>query len=133
MNVKKKICANCQTEQVIWKSDKGNKYCKSCWYKSKEPSSKPLKTKPINQKSTKMIALDAAYSKLRKIFLERKPMCEAALPGCSSSSTDVHHKKGRGEYHLVVDTWLSVCRNCHTYIEEHPVEAKELGFSENRL
>lgn len=133
MQQKKKLCNNCNTEQYIWKNDGGNRYCKSCWYKSKEQDSKPLNKKPINPKSKKMVILDQAYTKLRKIFLERKPMCEAALPCCSGSSTDVHHKKGRGKYHLVVETWLSVCRQCHVYIEEHPDEAIELGFSEKRI
>jgi len=26
-----------------------------------------------------------------------------------------------------------VCRSCHRWIEENPNEAKELGYSENRL
>lgn len=133
MQQKKKLCNNCNTEQYIWKNDGGNRYCKSCWYKSKEKDSTPLKRKPINPKSKKMQILDDAYSKLRKKFLEQKPMCEAALPGCAGSSTDVHHKKGRGKYHLTVSTWLSVCRPCHMYIEEHPTEAQELGFSEKRI
>lgn len=128
---KKKLCNNCNTEQFIWKNDKGSRYCKSCWYKSKE-NKKPLQRKPINKKSKKMQATDAAYTILRKKFMEEYPMCQAALPGCNKSSTDVHHMKGRGIYHLEVSTWLSVCRQCHTYIEEHPKEAKELGFSEDR-
>jgi hypothetical protein len=130
---KKKLCNNCNTDQFIWKNDKGNRYCKSCWYKSKESTAKPLKVKPINFKSKTMLALDSAYSVLRVKFMSDKPMCEAALPGCNISSTDVHHKKGRGKYHLVVSTWLSVCRNCHMYIEEHPDEAIELGFSDERI
>jgi len=135
MQVKKKLCNNCNTEQFIWKNDKGNRYCKHCWYKAslKEYKSKPLIKKPINQKSKKMQAIDQAYTKLRRKFMEANPICNAALHCCSGLSTDVHHKKGRGEYHLVVDTWLSVCRPCHNWIEENPDEAKELGFSESRL
>jgi len=130
---KKKLCNNCNTEQFIWKNDAGNRYCKSCWYKTKSTDAKPLKKTPVNQKSKKMQVIDQAYSKLRKKFLESNPMCQAALHCCTSSSTDVHHKKGRGRYHLVVSTWLSVCRTCHTYIEEHPTEAVELGYSKNRI
>ena len=129
---KKKLCNNCNTEQFIWKNDKGSRYCKNCWYKSMETKT-PLKArKPLNPKSKRMQTTDAAYSTLRKKFMEQKPMCEAKLHCCNGSSTDVHHKKGRGKYHLKVSTWLSVCRQCHTYIEEHPKEAKELGFSEDR-
>ena len=129
---KKKLCNNCNTEQFIWKNDKGSRYCKSCWYKSKGPTAMPLNKKRINPKSKKMQILDLAYSKLRRKFMEEKPMCEAALHCCNGRSTDVHHKKGRGKYHLVVSTWLSVCRACHMYIEEHPKEAIELGYSEKR-
>ena len=113
---KRKLCNNCNTEQFIWKNDKGSRYCKSCWYKAKQ-TTKPLARKRINPKSKKM----------------QKPMCEAALPVCNGPSTDVHHKKGRGQYHLKVSTWLSVCRQCHNYIEEHPEEAIELGYSEKRI
>ncbi len=130
---KRKLCNNCNTEQFIWKNDKGSRYCKSCWYKAKQPTTKPLARKRINPKSKKMQVLDLAYSKLRRKFMEENPMCEAALHCCNGGATDVHHKKGRGQYHLVVSTWLSVCRPCHNYIEEHPDEAIELGYSEKRI
>ena len=99
---KKKLCNNCNTEQFIWKNDKGSRYCKSCWYKSKGPTAKPLNKKRINPKSKKMQILDLAYSKLRRKFMEENPMCEAALHCCNGGATDVHHKKGRGQYHLAV-------------------------------
>ena len=129
---KRKLCNNCNTEQFIWKNDKGSQYCKSCWYKSKK-TTEALVRKHINPKSKKMQVLDLAYFKLRRRFMEEKSMCEAALHCCNGASTDVHHKKGRGKYHLVISTWLSVCRACHNYIEEHPEEAIELGFSEKRI
>lgn len=59
-------------------------------------------------------------------------MCQAKIHKCSLSSTDVHHMRGRGKYHLDTTTWLSVCRNCHTFIELNPEDAKELGFSISR-
>ena len=129
---KKKLCNNCNTLQFIWKNDKGSKYCKYCWYKAKDSKTKPLARKPINPKSKKMKASEQVYTILRRKFMEANPMCQAALHCCSGGSTDVHHKKGRGEYHLVVSSWLSVCRLCHTYIEEHPTEAIQLGLSEKR-
>ena len=128
---KKKLCNNCNTEQFIWKNDKGSRYCKSCWYKSKD-NKKPLQKKPINKKSKKMQVADAAYTILRRKFMEEKPMCEASLPNCNKSSTDVHHMKGRGIHHLEVSTWLSVCRQCHAWIEENPKKAIELGYSQTR-
>lgn len=130
---KKKICSCCNTEQLIWKNHNGNKYCKQCWLTN---NSKPLPkkiSKPIKAKSDKQAALDQLYSVMRKDFLSLHPSCQARLQGCTLQSTDVHHKKGRGEYYLDKTTWLSVCRSCHTWIELNPIKAKELNFSINRL
>ena len=87
----------------------------------------------MKQKSKKMQRIDAKYSQLRRVFLTDYPMCQAALPDCTQRSTDVHHKKGRGIYHNDVSTWLSVCRNCHNWIEANPIDAEELGFSIKRI
>ena len=59
-------------------------------------------------------------------------MCQAKIFECTLKATDIHHKQGRGKYHLDTSTWLSVCRNCHNYIEHHPEEAKELGYTSIR-
>ena len=72
----------------------------------------------MRQKSKKMQRIDTKYSQLRRGFLTDYPM---------------HHKKGRGIYHNDVSTWLSVCRNCHNWIEANPTEAEELGFSISRI
>jgi hypothetical protein len=73
------------------------------------------------------------YSKIRTAYLVVNPHCKANLVGCTGMATEIHHKAGRGENHLRIATWLSVCRSCHTWIELHPIEAKELGLSETRL
>ena len=87
----------------------------------------------MKQKSRKMQRIDAKYSKLRRVFLTNYSMCQAALPGCTQRSTDIHHKKGRGKYHNDITTWLSVCRTCHNWIELNPIDAQELGFSLKRI
>jgi len=83
--------------------------------------------------SKKRSKLNSEYSKLRKQFLEQYPVCQAKIFNCTTSSSDVHHTKGRGKYLNDTSTWLSVCRNCHNWIEENPNEAKQLGFSKSRL
>lgn len=123
---KKKMCAGCKTEQYIWKAVGRDKYCKDC-------AAKLGNTKKIPTKSVKKAGEDQVYSKLRKDYLTMYPVCKAKLPGCTSVATDVHHKAGRGKFYLITTTWLPVCRKCHTYIETNPEDAKELGFSENRL
>ena len=86
----------------------------------------------LNKISKKMVKTNSEYSNLRKTHLEKFPMCQAKVYNCSLRSTDIHHMKGRGKYHLDTSTWLSVCRNCHDWIEKHPDEAKELGYSDTR-
>lgn len=73
------------------------------------------------------------YTKKRTAFLALYKTCQAKLVDCTGAATDVHHKAGRGDNHLKMSTWLAVCRNCHQWIELHPNEAKELGYSESRL
>jgi len=87
----------------------------------------------IRKVSSKMSRINSEYSKLRKEFLLKYPVCHAKIHKCSLHTTDVHHKKGRGKYHLDVSTWLPVCRNCHMWIETHPEDATELGFSESKI
>ena len=132
---KEKLCANCNKLKLIWKTDGRNRYCKDCWYQLEKPTTrktnKPIK--PIRSKSSKLAALEQLYSKLRKDYLESNPSCQASLPGCSRVSTDIHHMKGRGPFLLDVASWISVCRQCHTWIELNPNEAKELNLSTNRL
>lgn len=128
---KKKICDGCGEPRFIWKNSEGKRFCKMCW------SAHLLSTKKqrsLPSRSPKKTKEDSRYSNLRKEFLLEKSMCEAHISGiCSSYSTDVHHKKGRGKHYLDVSTWLSVCRSCHNWIETNPKQAKQLGFSETRL
>jgi hypothetical protein len=83
--------------------------------------------------SDKHKKLMATYLTLRGVYLKNYPICEAQLDGCTNYSTQIHHKKGRGEYLLDSTTFLACCENCHHWIELHPTKAKELGLSLNRL
>jgi len=135
MKVKLKSCDGCGENKVIWKNDSSNKYCQSCWNKIKYSNKKSHKKilKPIPPRSSKRINLDKEYNQLRKIYLTKNGLCQAALPNCTHNATDVHHKKGRGRHYLEVDTWMAVCRTCHIYIETHPVEATDLGFRDSKI
>ena len=134
---KKKLCSSCGELNIIWKNDGGKRFCKRCWsaHSAKSKPNPTAKQKRLPQHSPKRIKLDTEYSARRKVFLSLKPMCEAHLPSlCTQQSTDVHHKAGRtGELYLDETHWLSVCRACHMWIEEHPSSAKEMGYSINRL
>lgn len=126
MQVKLKNCNGCNKLKHIWKSHGKEKYCKECWY-NLEP---PKKISPISKKMRETMD---EYSKKRAAFLVVYSKCQAKLVGCTGNATDVHHKAGRGENHLNISTWMAVCRSCHSWIELNPTEAKELGYSENRL
>ena len=133
INIKLKLCSSCNKEQLIWRSIGKDKYCRQCWLKDNSTPLPKKVLKPIKPKADKQDPLDKLYSIMRKDFLSLHPGCQARLKDCTLQSTDVHHKKGRGLHYLDKLTWLSVCRSCHTWIELHPKEAKELNFSLNRL
>tara|TARA_R110002012_G_scaffold316651_1_gene531854 strand:- start:254 stop:523 length:270 start_codon:yes stop_codon:yes gene_type:complete len=86
----------------------------------------------IRKASKKMAKANNMYTKLRIEYLSNNGICHAKIHRCTLHATDIHHKKGRGEYHLDTSTWLPVCRNCHMWIEENPSDAYELGFSQSR-
>jgi hypothetical protein len=134
MVIKKKICNGCKEEKLIYKCIDGKKYCKYCTYILIPPKQTVTKT-VINRVSDKKKQKDVEYSKLRKLYLESHPFCEANLPGiCTAEATDIHHKSGKiGDDYLDVTNFISLCRSCHLWVENHPIEAKELGFSKNRL
>lgn len=88
----------------------------------------------MRQISKKQSANLRIYKKVREIYLNDNPNCEAKLQGCSYEATEIHHKKGRVGNLLQDDFYfLAVCRCCHVWIEENPVKAKELGLSLSRL
>ena len=78
--------------------------------------------------SKKMAKTNRTYTKLRKDFLLEHPMCQVKVGDCGLQATDIHHKKGRGKYHLDVTTWVSACRQCHSVIHDHIQEAKKYDF-----
>lgn len=85
--------------------------------------------------SKKRAAEMQVYARRRKRYLANNEYCEAKANNlCSTLATQVHHKSGRVGRNLIdIGKFLAVCHNCHKWIEEHPKEAKERGFSLNRL
>jgi hypothetical protein len=74
--------------------------------------------------------LQSGYFDLRWEFLLQHPLCEV----CGHRrSRDVHHRLGRGECLLEIDTFLAVCRSCHIRIHDNPQWAREHGYLGARL
>ena len=139
MKPKKKLCDGCGETRMIWKNHEGNRYCKYCWSRKQTMTKGYLPTakkqRPIAQRSPKRMSQEREYSKKRKSFLLSSPLCQAKLPNtCTTHATDVHHMQGRIGKLLTDETkFLAVCRSCHDWIEMHPIEAKELGFSISKI
>lgn len=130
MEKKKKYCSGCDSEQYIWKNDRltGHRYCKNCWGKiqSKDPEHKV-----IPQVSAKRKKLDAEYLQLRAKHMEKFPLCEIKVAGCTNIGTDIHHKfsgADRSAFYLIQSTWAVTCRNCHSWVHSNSKEARILGW-----
>ena len=130
---KLKICSGCGLSKVMWKSHGKEKYCKDCWYQQSPPKTLAKPTTRPNPISQKMKQTMSIYDKKRTAFMSIHPYCQASLPGCGKTATDVHHMAGRGESHNDINTWLAVCRTCHNWIENNPAKAKAMGLSISRL
>ena len=84
----------------------------------------------IRKLSTKRQKQYREYLKLRRGHLKNNPECYC----CGFQATEIHHRKGRvGELLTDTTTFISLCRSCHHWIESHPLEAKEKGYSLSRL
>ena len=128
MEKKKKYCSGCESDQYIWKAHEGNKYCKNCWGKiqSKDPDHKV-----IPQVSAKRKKLDIEYLKLRAKHMEKFPLCQIKVAGCTNMGTDIHHTyagSNRDAFYLIQSTWAVTCRNCHNYVHENPAKARTMGW-----
>ena len=141
MKTKKKKCDGCEEQRYIWKNVMENsvrkRYCKGCWsVQNNSIKSKPTPIrKPIAHRSSRKKKEDFQYSKQSKTYKENHPNCYACIPNtCTHRTTDVHHKAGRIE-ELLLDQryWLPVCRPCHDWIETHPQESRDLGYSVSKI
>jgi len=64
-------------------------------------------------------------------WLARNRFCEVPreIHDCTFYSSQVHHIKGR-KGPLLNDTrfWMAACQNGHTWIHDHPNEARKKGL-----
>jgi hypothetical protein len=118
---------SCQTEscRIEWALQVVKKQ------KEKQLSSE-IKKKPINKVSNKLRIEHLKYSAQRIVFLGKKE--NQICPITKKQTTDIHHKKGR-EGSLLLDEsyWIALSREGHKYVEEHPIWAKDNGYSLSRL
>lgn len=120
MERKLKPCCNCHTPSVIWKRRDKKLWCKDCWYRvgvNQEGETKPA---PIPKKSDRRAKLDAAYSVLRKAYLEAHPDCELQCSDeCTGRATEIHHLYWAGNREEYMNDFTEVkggCHNCHDFV-----------------
>lgn len=128
---KKKTCKECNKEMYIY----ARGMCQYCYQKdyatryAKRQRKRPKqRIKPISDKMASKLKI---YRKERDKYMKDNPTCEARLPSCTFRSTDLHHKKKRRGSNLYNPKYfMSLCRSCHTAIEERMSfeEAERLGF-----
>lgn len=99
--------------------------------KTAAPKTKPRKTR-IAKQSAEGKERAAIYNGIRNMYLlymeSSCPLCLAE--GKIETAYDIHHQKGRlGDNLYDVRYFLLVCRRHHQYIETHPEEAYEKGWS----
>ena len=107
------------------------------WNKpDKKPEPRPKKEKKwIPQVSEKRKEKNKEYRIVRDQYLLENFKCEKCL---YAESTEVHHQAGKvgGDLiPLLIDPvyFMAVCRDCHRWIEEHPLESLKMGWSLKRI
>ena len=143
MKAKKCSGENCNYIGGLWKAKckEHDGLCKNCALKRTsevngiKSSFKTLeKPKPIAKVSQVQLERLKRYKTARVFYLLGHQTCEAQLDGCAGDSNQIHHQKGRiGDLLWNMNFFVALCDNCHRWIEIHPKQAKELGFSLNRL
>jgi hypothetical protein len=110
--------------------------------KEPKPRSRLTRGGRIKPVSAKMAKISKLYRALKLQFLQQRPYCEYWLAerGLSTAnvhlhvipgippSTQVHHRRGRGKYHLDVSTWMAVSAEGHAAIHADPEKSYRLGY-----
>lgn len=92
-----------------------------------------MKRSPLRSRSKKRSAEMVERRKLVARLLTERPWCEAGIVGvCWGRAVDVHEILPRSQGGRIIgggdDEYLTLCRPCHSWITDHPREAKEKGW-----
>lgn len=120
-----KVCKGAFIPTYFLQKDCGSTECKQNLkrLKVKDKTTKPKKS--IKTISDKRKAQNKDYGKIRLQFLSDHFLCER----CQKPADEIHHKAGRnGERLNNVSDFMSVCRSCHKYIHDNPVESRKKGW-----
>lgn len=127
---KLKECNGCHQMKVIFKNkyEDGVKFqlCKDC-VRTEYVKPTPT-TKQIKKRSDKKVLEDKLYTIVRRKYMNENPNCQVNTALCTTVGIEIHHTAGRGINTNNVDTFLTVCRECHNYIHANPKWARELKY-----
>ena len=89
-----------------------------------EPKKKRTRIKAVSVKREQELKV---YSKLRKKHLKNNPVCAVCK---KKDATEVHHALHvrYGRFLNMDEFFISVDRECHNWIHDHPLAAIENGF-----
>jgi hypothetical protein len=95
----------------------------------------PAQRAAIRKVSAKRKAQNVTYSKRVAQFKRDNPLCaRCKAAGRETPTCDNHHMRGKeGERLNDVAFWLPLCRPCHNWATDHPIEAKAAGWSVSRI
>ena len=117
-----KVCK--KTFEVVWFNQKTCSLECSRGYYNDNPV-KQLKRSPIKRKSEKRKLTEQEYKKKKELYLSLNRQCER----CSKHAIEIHHKNGRTGNRLIDEEYfMSICRDCHVFLHENPILAREKGW-----
>jgi hypothetical protein len=91
----------------------------------------PKEKKAIAKRSKKQVDIMKELSLMYPVFLEKHPVCELKLKGCTYNAETVHHLAGRiGDQVFEVKDWMASCFWCNNAIENDP-EAHQKGLKKS--
>jgi hypothetical protein len=86
----------------------------------------------VNPRSKKTIAEMPERARVRDEVLRRDRGKGLTPVDCQTHACEVHELKrgaNRRECYLDPAKCVGLCRPCHTYVTEHPTEAREMGLA----
>lgn len=127
----KKTCKNHPNRIALCKE-----LCSACYWsvnkvkyalKNKGGVKKPVL---IRNASEKREILNNIYGILCRELKPQHLSCQGNLEGCTHRATQIHHKKGRRNYLLIMSKhFCYLCKNCHDFCTVHSFVAMKIGLS----
>lgn len=84
---------------------------------------------PLRRVSARQRRVNATRGLAVAALLAEHPWCQARLAGCSGRATDGHELLRRSQGGDPTRPDKALCRPCHAWVTEHPMQAVTLGLA----